>query len=151
MRLVDHVRSIGTSAQSNRMVTSSTEAQAYPDNPSEVSTLLYNNFRNGWVPGLLRRMAVQTSQASNVNSYALRSCANWAANLPSGVPEPFFAIGDDGSLGLEWDRGGNYLYFLFTASSSEAYFEGDNGDQWEVDLGVAPDKLIHALRVISNV
>ncbi|MHA6762187.1 hypothetical protein [Streptacidiphilus sp. PAMC 29251] len=114
------------------------------------STLLYSSSQNHWATALVREVLSRATADRNVSPVAIRTCMEWVAALPSGIPKPFFAIGDDGSLGLEWSRSGNYLYLTFREEAGEAYFESASGDEWESGLGLALDKLASALRVIAG-
>jgi hypothetical protein len=58
---------------------------------------------------------------------------------------PFVAIGDGGSIGAEWSKGGNFLYLSFGPSGDEGYWSANSGDEWEVDLAYPPDKFYEAL------
>ncbi|MFJ6515924.1 hypothetical protein ACIQMO_07490 [Streptomyces sp. NPDC091406] len=74
----------------------------------------------------------------------------WIARIPVGAPKPFFTIGDDGTLGFEWEASGNYLFIQFDGGEGEVYFEGENGDQWETALDMAESKIAAALRVFAE-
>jgi hypothetical protein len=62
------------------------------------------------------------------------------------MPAPFVAVGDDGSIGLEWDQADNYLYLVFSDDDGEVYWRGANGEEWESHLDAAPDKLSNAIQ-----
>ena len=72
----------------------------------------------------------------------------WIFNLPEGLPNPFVAVGDDGSISTEWDAGGNSLHVTFDDETEEVYFFSLGGDEWESTLD-AIDKLSSAMRTIA--
>lgn len=119
--------------------------------PSEgsVTTLQRDATTNAWLRVLIYDIVTRSARERSVPTDSVVRCVIWLAELPIGMPKPFFAIGDDGSLGLEWERGGNYLYVVFGRSFDQVYFEGSNGDEWESDLESATDKLSHAMRMVA--
>ncbi|MCX5560746.1 hypothetical protein [Streptomyces sp. NBC_00038] len=114
------------------------------------STLLHQKAENGWARPLMSEVVDRALGDPKISPIAARKCVAWIRRIPVGVPVPFFAVGEDGSLGLEWDKNGSTLFLLFNQGEAEAYFEGANGDEWESDPDVAIDKLLQALRVISG-
>lgn len=51
--------------------------------------------------------------------------------MPPALPAPFVAVGDDGSVGLEWETPRFYLYFVFDTDGDMAYWQTDSGGDWE--------------------
>jgi hypothetical protein len=84
----------------------------------------------------------------NVQTLALGHLVDWLSNLPAELPEPFIAIGDDGSISSEWDVGGNSLHVTFLDNIDEVYFVSPHGDEWESTLD-AVDKISSAMRAIA--
>src|SRR6266851_5333557 len=52
---------------------------------------------------VLYRILDLSIRVPNVQPSALVRLVTWISTLPAGVPEPFIAIGDDGSISSEWD------------------------------------------------
>ena len=115
-----------------------------------MSTVLWDATANSWLKPLVYDIVTRAVSERNVTADMVVRCITWLAGLPVGMPKPFFAIGEDSSLGLEWDRGGNYLYVVFGRSFDQVYFEGSNGDEWESDLESATDKLSYAMRMVAT-
>jgi hypothetical protein len=113
------------------------------------SIVLRDATTNTWLIPTIRDMLTKAVR-DRIDSGSLARCIGWLGRLPIGIPKPFFATGDDASLGLEWERHGNYLYVVFGRTSDQVYFEGSNGDEWESDLFSATDKLNHAMRMIAT-
>ena len=82
-----------------------------------------------------------------VQTFALMRLVNWVSRLPAGLPDPFIAIGDDGSISSEWDVAGNSLHVTFADDIDEVYFVSPDGDEWESTLD-AVDKISSAMRTI---
>ncbi len=83
-----------------------------------------------------------------VQPLALARLVSWVSTLPEGLPDPFVAIADDGSISSEWDIGGSSLHVTFIDDTDEVYFFSPNGDEWESTLD-AVDKISGAMRVIA--
>ena len=65
--------------------------------------------------------------------------------LPEAMPEPFVAIGDDGSIGIEWERDVGLLYLTFGQDGDEAYWCSPDGAEWEGSLGSSIPRLVDAM------
>lgn len=94
------------------------------------------------------RLLDLASKSPNVQPFALARVAAWVIGLPKGLPDPFIAIGDDGSISTEWDTNGSSLHVTFDNDNGEVYFCSPDGDEWESSLD-ATDKISAAMRVIA--
>jgi hypothetical protein len=103
-----------------------------------------------WLARVLVRV-VALSEQQIVSPEAFERLFSWIGSVPAGVPEPFVAIGDDTSIGLEWSAGGNYLYVAFGPDDEgEMYFQGSNGDEWETTTAAGMDKMDAAFRSLAT-
>jgi len=104
-----------------------------------------------WLARALVRV-VTLSEQQIVSSEAFDRLISWIGSVPAAVPEPFVAIGDDTSIGLEWSANGNYLYVAFGPDDEgEIYFEGSNGDEWETTPVAGVEKIDSAFRSLAIV
>src|SRR6266536_416126 len=94
------------------------------------------------------RLVELAFKSPNAQPYALARALKWLINLPEALPNPFVAIGDDGSISTEWDVDGNSLHVTFDDDIEEVYFFSPNGEEWESSLD-AVDKLSSAMRTIA--
>jgi hypothetical protein len=117
------------------------------DYDQPTATLGRENSYTSRADALLRLLDL-VSKSANVQPFALARVAAWVIGLPKGVPDPFMAIGDDGSISTEWDTNGNSLHVTFGNDSGEVYFCTPGGDEWESSLD-ATDKISAAMRVIA--
>jgi hypothetical protein len=93
---------------------------------------------------------VTLSEQQIVSPEAFERLLSWIGSVPAAVPEPFVAIGDDTSIGLEWSAKGNYLYVTFGPDDEgEMYFQGSNGDEWETTTAAGIDKIDTAFRLLA--
>lgn len=98
--------------------------------------------------GVVLRLVDVANRSPYFQPMAVVHLASWLASLPMALPDPFIAIGDDGSISSEWDVAGNSLHVTFYSDSSEAYFSTPSGYSWEGSVG-AIDRISAALRVIT--
>jgi hypothetical protein len=94
-----------------------------------------------------QRLVKIARQASQLQPGALIRIVAWLSTVPAELPEPFVAIGDDGSISSEWDAEGNSLHITFFNDTNEVYFFSPGGDEWEGTID-AVDKLSNAMRTI---
>jgi hypothetical protein len=97
---------------------------------------------------VLARLLELASKAPQVQPSALVRVWEWLPNLPEALPNPFLAIGEDGSISTEWDADGSSLHITFDEETEEVYFLSPNGDEWESTLD-AVDKVSSAMRTIA--
>jgi hypothetical protein len=97
---------------------------------------------------VLRRLLELSSKYPQVQPHALVRVLGWIHNLPEALPNPFIAIGDDGSISTEWDVEGNSLHVTFEGDTEEVYFFSPIGEEWESSLD-AVDKVSSAMRAIA--
>ncbi len=97
---------------------------------------------------VLLRLLELTVKSPQVQPDAFARALEWVINLPEALPNPFVAIGDDGSISTEWDAGGNSLHVTFEGDTEEVYFVSPTGEEWESSLD-AVDKLSSAMRTIA--
>lgn len=112
---------------------------------ADSSSLLVNQADSSWLKNSVKRVAELMRSTDCVDLSAVIRCLTFLGEITSPMPRPFFAIGDDGSIGVEWSVKGNYLYLTFGTKGDEAYWDGRNGDEWEADLAMPPGKLFDAL------
>jgi hypothetical protein len=67
----------------------------------------------------------------SVDEAALRRGVRFLSDLPAAMPEPFVAIGDDGSVGAEWEYALGHLYVTFSRVTDEVYWCSADGWEWE--------------------
>jgi len=96
----------------------------------------------------LTRLVELARKAPQVQPAALIRVGEWLTNLPGAVPNPFVAIGEDGSISTEWDIGGRSLHITFEGDTEEVYFFSPDGEEWESTLD-AIDKVTSAMRSIA--
>jgi hypothetical protein len=96
---------------------------------------------------VLLRLLELTVKSPQVRPAAFARASEWLINLPEAIPNPFVAIGDDGSISTEWDAAGNSLHVTFEGDTEEVYFFSPTGEEWESSLD-AVDKISSALRTI---
>lgn len=97
---------------------------------------------------VLYRLVELANTAPQASREILVRVLTWLANLPDALPNPFVAIGDDGSIVAEWDADGSNLHITFEEGSEEVYFFDPRGEEWESTLD-AVDKLSSAMRSIA--
>jgi len=97
---------------------------------------------------LVRQIVDRALRAPSVQPSALARLVNWLANLPASLPNPFIAIGDDGSVSSEWDISDRSLHVTFFDDGDEVYFSNPDGDEWEATTD-AVDKVSAAIRTIA--
>src|SRR5262249_19491 len=98
---------------------------------SSVSTLLATGDRRpAWLPGVIAQLADMGESADFVDESALRRGVRFLAGLPEAMPEPFVAIGDDGSVGAEWEHAAGHLYVTFSQAADEVYWCSADGQEW---------------------
>jgi hypothetical protein len=117
------------------------------DESREVSTLVHEKTHHQWLLRAALRLSQLVPRAPYIAPETVTHFVRWLVRLPVGLPEPFIAIGDDGSIGAEWDVGDNNLYVTFDHDATEVYFASDEGDEWEATLDAA-DKVQSAMRAI---
>ena len=83
--------------------------------------------------------------ADFVDERALRRGVDFLAHLPERMPAPFVAIGDDGSVGVEWDYAAGHLYLTFSEAEDEAYWCSSSGTDWEGVLARSIPQLVEAI------
>lgn len=104
--------------------------------------------RPNWLFEVLQQV-VRLANREYVEPDGLRHLALWLRTLGIAVPKPFVAIGDDGSIGLEWSRGDEYLYLTF-GSEDEAYYQAADGEEWEMTGPLNSLSLEPALRSLAE-
>jgi hypothetical protein len=62
---------------------------------------------------------------------------------------PFVALGDDGSVGVEWDHNSDHLNITFSDQGDEVFWLGADGTEWESALGDSIERLDNAIQRIS--
>jgi hypothetical protein len=97
---------------------------------------------------VLLKLLELAAKSPNVQRHTLVRTLGWMLNLPEALPNPFVAIGDDGSISTEWDADGNSLHVTFNNDNEEVYFFSRSGEEWESSLE-ALDKLSSAMRTIA--
>jgi hypothetical protein len=97
---------------------------------------------------IIFRLLELARRSPNVQRYALARVVEWMLGLPEVLPNPFVAIGDDGSISTEWDVAGNSLHITFDKDAEEVYFFSPDGEEWESSLD-AIDKVSAAMRTIA--
>jgi len=97
---------------------------------------------------VLTRLVELAGTAPQVKEETFIRVLTWLANLPGALPNPFVAIGDDGSIATEWDVDGSNLHITFDGDTEEVYFFDPHGEEWESTLD-AVDKLSSAMRSIA--
>jgi hypothetical protein len=96
---------------------------------------------------MFHKLAEVVARMPYVQPPAVVNLALWLSSLPAEMPEPFIAIGDDGSISSEWDVHRNSLHVTFFGNADEVYFVSPSGEEWEGTLD-AVDKLSDAMRTI---
>ena len=114
-----------------------------------VSTIMRALLEAPWRSQVLDQVLL-LAEISPIGNETLNSAAHWLLNLPPSMPRPAIGVGDDGTISVEGDRRGNTLHVMFEEGNAEVYFAGANGDEWETNLGQAPDKLDMAMRTIAS-
>jgi hypothetical protein len=84
-----------------------------------------------WVSDVLNQMSEWLQGSEFVNSDAFVRALDFLSSVRSPVRRPFVALGDDGSIGFEWDRGNNSLHLSFSGYGDEFYWSRGTG--WETD------------------
>jgi hypothetical protein len=97
---------------------------------------------------IIVRLMDLARRSPNLQPRALGRAAAWIFGLPGSLPDPFVAIGDDGSISAEWDIGKNSLHVTFADDGDEVYHLTSAGEEWESALD-ATDKISSAMRVIA--
>jgi hypothetical protein len=86
-----------------------------------------------------------TARADFVDDSALDRSLEFLEGLPETMPEPFVAIGDDGSVGIEWEQDAGHLYVSFETTGDEVYWCSSAGVEWEGDLHHSIPQFVDAL------
>ena len=121
------------------------------ETPAATSTLLYNQQSPPpWHEPVLRQIHGMISRSAHVDMPSVQWCIYFLSILPYRMPEPAVAIGDDGSIGVEWDKATERLYVSFAASVREFYWCDGAGNEWEFSLPKGADKLADAVLSLSN-
>ena len=97
----------------------------------------------------IQKLAEIAGRTPYVQPPALVNLALWLSSLPAEMPEPFIAVGDDGSISSEWDVNRHSLHVTFFDDADEIYFVSPGGEEWEGTLD-ANDKLSDAMRTIAQ-
>jgi hypothetical protein len=84
-----------------------------------------------WVSDVLNQMADWLHGREFVNPDAFIRALDFLSSVRAPVRRPFVALGDDGSIGIEWDRAGQSLHVSFSSYGDEFYWS--RGDDWETD------------------
>ncbi|MDX8051879.1 hypothetical protein SK571_21010 [Lentzea sp. BCCO 10_0798] len=74
----------------------------------------------------------------------MKRSLRFLCSLGISTPAPFVALGDDGSIGVEWDARGNHLHLTFSDDGDEMFWMSSDGQEWEGELktGSLLDQLI---------
>lgn len=113
---------------------------------SGASTLLVRDDRGpGWLSTVVAQLLDMGEGAGFVDERALRRGVEFLAQLPPAMPEPFVAIGDDGSVGVEWEYPAGHLYLTFAGVGDEVYWSPSTGAEWEGPLVRSIPKLVDAI------
>src|SRR5258708_4847241 len=88
-------------------------------------------------------------RAPYVQPTAVTGLIDWLAGLPNRLPEPFIAVGDDGSISAEWDVRGSSFHATFYSNSNEVYFHSPVEEPWEGSTD-ATSNVSAALRFIAR-
>lgn len=119
-----------------------------PSGAESPSTLVSGGLHGNWKIEALRTLVSQARTGAYVDPDSLLRLLEWMNTLPSGLPRPAVAIGEEGSLFVEWDVAGNALHVSFHEGGDEVYFSGDNGEEWEAFHVLGLTKLVTALKRI---
>jgi hypothetical protein len=113
---------------------------------SSVSTLLAREDRRpAWLPGVIAQLESMGESAEFVDEPALRRSVQFLAGVPEAMPEPVVAIGDDGSVGAEWEYAAGHLYLTFSQAADEVYWCSADGREWEDLLARSIPRLVDAI------
>lgn len=112
---------------------------------SESSSLLAFQSSQTWLMQSISRLLNLLKTSEGADAPAASRCLVFLSRLPGEMPEPFLAIGDDGSVGAEWSSRGNYLYLTFGSEGDEVLWNGSNGDEWDATLAMPSPKLLDAI------
>ncbi|HVT63699.1 MAG TPA: hypothetical protein VHD81_00910 [Mycobacteriales bacterium] len=116
---------------------------------SQVSSLLWDRNAQSWWPDLFDEIRRRVPHRE-VNPVALAAAVDWLMDLPSGMPKPTVGFGDDRTVSVEWDRGGNVLHAMFSSDDAEIYFAAQNGDEFETVIDAGADKIRAAILTIRR-
>ena len=109
------------------------------------STLVVTPRAVDWRLPILRRLLDLMSDRIFVHPQAVVGLLSWIRDLPANMPAPAAAIGDDGSISIEWDAKGVSLHLTFHGGGEEAYFVSDDGDEWEASQVIGMKKVDDAI------
>jgi hypothetical protein len=94
---------------------------------------------------VIAQLADMGESAEFVDESALRRGVRFLADLPEAMPEPFVAVGDDGSVGAEWEYAAGHLYLTFSQAADEVYWCSADGQEWEGLLVRSIPRLVAAI------
>lgn len=111
----------------------------------ESSTLGIRHQKPHWFAEVSGRILDMGKGADLLDQSALKECLTFLSLLPETMPKPFAAIGDDGSVGVEWEEQQGHLYLSFSSQGDEAYWCSPSGIEWEGVLGSTIPLLVDAM------
>ncbi|MFG1643801.1 hypothetical protein ACGFMK_26210 [Amycolatopsis sp. NPDC049252] len=100
---------------------------------------------SAWVSDALNQMADWLYRSEFVNPGAFARAVNFISSIRPPVRRPFIALGDDGSIGIEWDRNGHSLHLTFSGYGDEFYWS--RGEDWEAEGLISENQTVFLLAV----
>jgi hypothetical protein len=112
---------------------------------ASVSTLTARGLPPAWFASVTSQLLDMSVDADFVDEPALIRALRFLESLPEAMPEPFVAIGDDGSVGIEWEENAGHLYLTFAATEDEVYWCSAAGAEWEAPLRQSISPFVDAM------
>lgn len=113
--------------------------------PASVSTLTVRGWPPAWFASITSQLLEMSVGAEFVDEPALVRALRFLESFPETMLEPFVAIGDDGSVGIEWEENAGHLYLTFAVTGDEVYWCSAAGVEWEAPLRESISQLVAAM------
>jgi hypothetical protein len=73
-----------------------------PDSSSSISTILSNRRPPRWIQNVMTKIQERDVEGVLSDRTVIR-LAEFLAAVPASIPQPYIAVGDDETVGVEWD------------------------------------------------
>lgn len=116
-----------------------------PTDVSSATSTAQGTPTSDWVSDVLNQMADWLYGSEFVNPDSFVRAVDFISSMRPPVRRPFVALGDDGSIGVEWDKAGYSLHLTFSAYGDEFYWS--RGEDWGIEGLISENQTVVLLAI----